>query len=61
MLPSPDGQGVIVIGGYSAGVQSSIYKLICNQLECKWSEMEQQLKNARSSLVPNHLTNSIKT
>jgi hypothetical protein len=33
----------IVIGGYSYGdgYQSSIHKLICDQLGCKWSEMEQ--------------------
>jgi hypothetical protein len=65
LLPSPDGQGVIVIGGYSNGYESSINKLICDQLGCKWSEMEQQLKIPRSSLVamliPNHLTNCTKT
>jgi hypothetical protein len=65
LLTSPDGQGVIVIGGYSAGDQSSIYKLICDQLECKWSEMEQQLKIARAYLVamliPDALTNCTKT
>jgi hypothetical protein len=64
LLPSPDGQGVIVIGGYSDGYQSSIYKLICDQLECKWSEMEQQLQIARylsvAMLIPNHLTNCTK-
>jgi hypothetical protein len=68
LLPSPDGQGVIVIGGYSdtdSTIQSSIYKLICDQLGCKWSEMEQQLKIARSYLVamliPDTLTTCTKT
>jgi hypothetical protein len=67
LLPSPDGQGVIVIGGYSDGdgVQSSMYKLICDQLECKWSEMEQQLQIARryfvAMLIPDALTNCTKT
>jgi hypothetical protein len=65
LLPSPDGQGVIVIGGYSAAHQSSIYKLICDQLECKWSEMEQKLKIARqlsvAMLIPDTLTNCTKT
>jgi hypothetical protein len=65
LLPSPDGQGVIVIGGYSFGDESSIYKLICDQLECKWSEMEQQLKIARllsvAMLIPDTLTNCTKT
>jgi hypothetical protein len=67
LVPSPDGQGVIVIGGYSNGdgVQSSMYKLICDQLECKWSAMEQQLKIARSHvvamLIPDTLTNCTKT
>jgi hypothetical protein len=45
--------------------QSSIYKLICDQLGCKWSEMEQQLKIPRRHLVailiPNNLTNCTKT
>jgi hypothetical protein len=72
LLPSPDGQGVIVIGGYSAddsaaggAYQSSIHKLICDQLGCKWSEMEQQLKIARAAfvamLIPDALTNCTKT
>jgi hypothetical protein len=67
MLPSPDGQGVILMGGSDTNnaIQSSMYKLICDQLGCKWSEMEQQLIIARSSLVamliPNQLTNCTKT
>jgi hypothetical protein len=67
LVPSPDGQGVIVIGGYSNGdgYQSSIHKLICDQLECKWSEMEQKLKIARqlsvAMLIPDILTNCTKT
>jgi hypothetical protein len=68
LLTSPDGQGVILISGHSAtdsAYQSSIHKLICDQLGCKWSEMEQQLKIARESfvamLIPNHLTNCTKT
>jgi hypothetical protein len=64
LLPSQDGQGVIAIGGNSNGVHSSMYKLICDQLECKWSEMEQQLQIARqlfvAMLIPNHLTNCTK-
>jgi hypothetical protein len=65
LLPSLDGQGVIVIGGYSAADQSSIYKLICDELGCTWSEMEQQLKIGRAYLVamliPDTLTNCTKT
>jgi hypothetical protein len=68
LLTSPDGQGVILIGGWSDtdnAVQSSIYKLSCDQLECKWSEMEQQLKIARgylvAMLIPDALTNCTKT
>jgi hypothetical protein len=64
LVPSPDGQGVILIGGYSATDQSSMYKLICDQLGCKWSKMEQQLQIARdravAMLIPNHLTNCTK-
>jgi hypothetical protein len=68
MLPSPDGQGVILMGGYSAtndAYQSSIYKVICDQLGCKWSEMEQQLKISRqhfvAMLIPDNFTNCTKT
>jgi hypothetical protein len=67
LLTSPDGQGVILIGGWSAtdGYQSSIYKLIYDQLEWKWSEMEQQLQIARryfvAMLIPDTLTNCTKT
>jgi hypothetical protein len=68
LLPSPDGQGVIVIGGYSptdGTKQSSMHKLICDQLGCKWSEMEQQLKIGRRDLVamliPDTITNCTKT
>jgi hypothetical protein len=68
LVPSPDGQGVILIGGYSATDNenhSSIYKLICDQLGCKWSEMKQQLQKARNTsvamLIPDSLTNCTKT
>jgi hypothetical protein len=68
MLPCPDGQGVILIGGWLTTddeYQSSIYKLICDQLGCKWSEMEQQLKIPRAlslaMLIPDQLTNCTKT
>jgi hypothetical protein len=68
LVPSPDDQGVISMGGHSYTdnlQQSSIYKLICDQLGCKWSIMKQQLQIARywsvAMLIPNHLTNCSKT
>jgi hypothetical protein len=64
LLPSPDGQGVIVIGGYSAtdnAYQSSMYKLICDQLGCNWSEMEQQLKIPRRHFVAMLIPDTFKT
>jgi hypothetical protein len=61
MLTSPDGQGVILMGGNSYGYQSSIYKLICDQLECKWSEMEQQLKIPRYDFVAMLIPDTFKT
>jgi hypothetical protein len=53
----------IVIGGYLAtgGYQSSIYKLICDQLGCKWSEMEQQLKIPRQFFVAMLIPDTFKT
>jgi hypothetical protein len=67
MVPSPDGQGVIIFGGSASmyGYQSSMYKLICDQLGCKWSKMEQHLQKARefsvAMMIPNNLTNCTKT
>jgi hypothetical protein len=56
------------MGGHSTtgnADQSSIYKLICDQLGCKWSEMEQQLIIPRrffvAMLIPDTLTNCNKT
>jgi hypothetical protein len=58
----------MLMGGHSTtgnADQSSIYKLICDQLGCKWSEMEQQLIIPRrffvAMLIPDTLTNCNKT
>jgi hypothetical protein len=63
MVTSPDGQGVIIIGGNF--VDTSIYKLICNELDCKWSEMEQNLQIGRykhvAMMIPDNLTTCIRT
>jgi hypothetical protein len=65
LVTSPDGQGVIIIGGSSGGYQSYIYKLICDQLGCEWSKMNQQLQIAReysvAMMISDNLTNCTKT
>jgi hypothetical protein len=62
MITSPDGKGVIIFGGSD---QSSLYQLNCDdESGCKWDEMEQRLKVARSDfvamIIPDRLTNCIK-
>ena len=56
MVPTPDGQGVLVIGGDigSDEVQDSIYQLKCtstNLDSCFWITLEQKLKYAREAFV----------
>jgi hypothetical protein len=67
MVTSPDGQGVIVIGGATfipTEDQSALYQLNCNESGCEWHEMEQKLKIARerfvAMLIPDILTNCSK-
>ena len=56
MVPSPDGQGVLVIGGDvgNDNVQGSIYQLKCSSTSldsCYWITLEQKLKYAREAFV----------
>jgi hypothetical protein len=41
MLPTPDGTGVVIIGGYDK--KRDIYELKCSIGSCNWSLMEQYL------------------
>jgi hypothetical protein len=41
MLPTPDGTGVVIIGGYDP--ERDIYELKCSIGFCNWSLMEQHL------------------
>jgi hypothetical protein len=68
LVTSPNGEGVILIGGYSDtnnSTQSSFYKLICDELGCKWTTMVQQLQIGRTfsvaMMIPDNLTNCTKT
>jgi hypothetical protein len=65
MITSPDGKGVILIGGHDVfGVQSILYQLNCTISGCKWHEMKQVLEIGRSSfvamIIPDSLTNCTK-
>jgi hypothetical protein len=61
-------QGVIAIGGELHGEEGqspALYQLTCNEIECHWYQMEQQLKIARQEfvamLIPDSLTNCTKS
>jgi hypothetical protein len=61
MITTPNGEGVIVIGGYSDGdLLSTFYQLKCNARMCQWLEMQQKLQIARrhfvAMLVPDDIT-----
>ena len=38
---------LVIIGGYSGGKTSSLYSLTCQNGECQWSKMTQELKKPR--------------
>ena len=67
MVPTPDGKGVLVIGGDVGddNVQDSIYELKCSSTleSCKWITLEQKLKYAReafvSMLIPDSLAKDL--
>jgi hypothetical protein len=70
-LTSPDGKGVILIGGWEVpdGPQNqtaTLYRLNCEDFfGCNWQEMEQKLKVGRRNfvamIIPDSLTNCTKT
>jgi hypothetical protein len=41
MVPTPDGTGVVHIGGYST--LKDLYELNCSSSSCNWSLMDQTL------------------
>ena len=69
MIPSPNGKGVLVIGGETrnsnGNFEDKIYELKCtNSLEdCKWTTLKQELKYGRkifiSMLIPDSLANDL--
>ena len=67
MMTSPDGDGVLVVGGISGrDYQSSILKMTCSKetcgvdLKCEWTELESKLEISRKDqvafLIPDNLT-----
>ena len=63
MITSPEGNGVIAIGGRSGReFESAIFKMTCTgSLNCEWTELEQKLDIGRidhvAFLIPDELTN----
>ena len=47
----PFDKDVVIIGGMSSGSQSSLHCLTCQNQDCEWKTMSQQLKVARHSFV----------
>jgi hypothetical protein len=56
MVPSPDGTGVVLIGGSYA--MNLLYELKCSSTTCKWSLMEQQLQVRREHSVAMYVPSS---
>ena len=42
---------LVVIGGYYYGYQSSLYLMTCQNQDCEWQTMSQELKIGRSRFV----------
>ncbi len=57
LVPSPDGEGVILIGG---DLGTEILEMRCQGLSCQWKPMEQRLKYPRYDAIvmyiPDYLT-----
>lgn len=58
MVQSPDGKGVVVMGGYVGEseneiIQRNIFSLSCNEgtSSCQWSKMGQKLSVPRADFV----------
>jgi hypothetical protein len=45
IVPTPDGTGVVLIGGYYT--DKDLYELNCTSTSCNWSLMEKQLSIQR--------------
>ena len=43
----PFDKDVVIIGGSYGGAQSSLHRLTCQNQDCEWKTMSQQLKVAR--------------
>ena len=59
----PFDKDVVIIGGYDGtGYQSSLHRLTCQNQDCEWKTMSQQLKVARAyfvaMLIPDEMVNS---
>jgi hypothetical protein len=59
MVPTPDGTGVVLIGGDPA--HKELYELKCSSSDCIWSKMDQKLSVARmfhvAMYVPDNFVN----
>jgi hypothetical protein len=56
MVPTPDGTGVVLIGG--SATRKDLYELKCSSSSCNWSLMEQQLSVHRSLHVVMYVPDS---
>ena len=55
----PFDKDVVIIGGIYSGYQSLLHRLTCQNQDCEWKTMSQQLKVARyhfvAILIPDEL------
>ena len=51
------GNDLIIVGGYSSGYSSSIYKLTCMSGQFTWKEMDMKLKTGRYDFVADFIPN----
>jgi hypothetical protein len=60
MVPTPDGTGVVLIGGRDTGANAlnKLYELKCSSSDCDWIEMEQKLTVSRSYHVAMYVPES---
>jgi hypothetical protein len=56
MVPTPDGTGVVLIGGYKTN--KDLYELKCTSRGCYWSLMEKQLSVTRARHIAFYVPDS---
>jgi hypothetical protein len=56
LVPTPDGTGVVLIGGHD--YLRDLHELKCSSTDCKWIRMDQQLRFDREHHVAMYVPDS---